>query len=76
MQFYEKRNRIFGTHYADFLSRIEINNLDSDEIRFYLAAIHSGIENLDDHIYITETPLNYYIQKSACFRKTYFKCLY
>lgn len=45
---------------ADFLSRVEINCVDNDDVRSDLATIHSGKENLNDHIYITETPVNIY----------------
>lgn len=47
---------------ADFLSRIEINALEKntyvDDLRSDAATIHSGIEDLNDHIQFSELPVN------------------
>lgn len=45
---------------ADFLSRLEANCVIENDVRSDIATIHSGKENLNDHIFITETPLNIY----------------
>lgn len=45
---------------ADFLSRIDINVLQEEEgtIKSDIATIHSGKENLNDHIEFSESPIN------------------
>lgn len=47
---------------ADYLSRLEVNNLSEGEqdLSSDLATIHSGKENLNDHIPISESPVNIY----------------
>lgn len=47
-------------HVADFLSRVDINNVEHHTIASDLATIHSGVENLNDHIGIVESPVNIY----------------
>lgn len=45
---------------ADFLSRLDVNFLDENEqsVHSDSATIHSGGENLNDHIRISESPIN------------------